>query len=193
MNQLLLATNNPGKVKEISEMLSGSSLNVASYKDFINETIDVIEDGLTFEENAIKKVQAFPQLESVGYLSDDSGLEVDALDGRPGIYSARYAGEGATSDQLCHKILSELYGAGDRSARFVCVMALRLPDGSVQTVRGEVEGRIAYDMQGDQGFGYDPIFIPEDLDCTFADMSLEQKHEYSHRGRALNLIRNILV
>ena len=193
MRTLAIASNNQGKIDEIKAIFSDLPLTVCSYLDILIDPIDVLEDGLTFEANAIKKVQAYPRLDSVIYLSDDSGLEVDALDGRPGIYSARYAGENATNDERCHKLLSELYGVGDRSARFVSVVALRFPDGRIETVRGEVEGHISHTMEGDRGFGYDPIFIPEEYETTFGEMDPAEKHDLSHRGKALEKARFILL
>ena len=192
MDTLIIGSNNPYKIQEIIALLDGVPLTVVGYKDvFVNE-IDVVEDGITFEENAVKKVTVFPELESVIYLADDSGLSVEALGGRPGVYSARYAGEGASSEQLCYKLLKEMYGVGDRSAQFTCVVALRFPGNRIELVKGVVRGHISHEIYGENGFGYDPIFMPEDYDITFAEMSSEDKHALSHRGRALAQVRPLL-
>ena len=192
MYQLILSSNNRHKVDEIKQILSGVSLQVCGYSEVFDQEIQIVEDGQTFEENAIKKVQSFPQCEEALIMGDDSGLEVDALDGRPGIFSARYAGEGASSTQLCQKILSELEGIQNRQAQFVCVLAIRFPDSRIETITGLVRGHISYEMKGKNGFGYDPIFIPEQHQLSFAQMTADAKHALSHRGRALIGARQIL-
>ena len=192
-SKLLVSTHNQGKLREIKQVLADTPLSVHGYRDFISYNIDVIEDGLTFEANAIKKAMAIPYLEESLILADDSGLEVDSLEGRPGIYSARYAGEGASSEQLCRKILLELEGVEARGAQFTCVMALRFSDGRCETVKGIVRGSIALQMTGQDGFGYDPIFVPEGFSVSFAEMSASEKNELSHRRRALDQILALLL
>ena len=185
IKEILLATNNQGKVKEMKAILSDLGIEVYSLKDK-GIDIDVEEDGKTFEENAIKKAKEIASVSGMITVSDDSGLEVYALDLRPGIYSARYAGEGATSDMLCDKILSEMENVEDenRGARFVSVVAIVYPNGETLTLRGECEGTIIREKRGDGGFGYDPVFYIESMGQTFSEMPLEEKNEISHRAKA---------
>ncbi len=191
--RLLIATNNQGKLIEMKQIMADLPLEVCGYRDVIDHDIDVVEDGDTFEANAIKKAMAYPDLEGTVILADDSGLEVDCLDGRPGIYSARYAGVGASRETMCSTILGEIEDVEDRGAQFVSVMAVRFPDGSCETVRGIVRGSISDTMRGSDGFGYDPIFIPEGVEQTFAEMPSSQKNELSHRRRALEQVRDLLL
>ena len=185
IKEILLATNNQGKVKEMKSIMSDLGIDVYSLKDK-GIDVDVEEDGKTFEENALKKAEEIAKISGMITVSDDSGLEVYALDLRPGIYSARYAGEGATSEMLCEKLLSEMESVPDseRGARFVSVVAIVYPDGQTLTLRGECEGRIIRESKGDGGFGYDPVFYVEDKSLTFAEMPLEEKNKISHRGKA---------
>ncbi len=183
--KVALFSNNKKKLKELSEIFKGMDVDVVSYLDLIGGPIEVCEDGDTFEANAIKKVEALPDRQDVIYVADDSGLMVDALDGAPGIYSARYAGEGASADVLCQKILDDMGESIERTARFVCVIALRFPDGRIETVEGICEGQIAQSVFGDEGFGYDPIFIPDGYAKTFGELSSNIKQALSHRGQAL--------
>ena len=185
--KLVIVTNNQHKIKEINAILSGD-MPIVSYKDIFKKEIHIVEDGSTFEENAIIKVNALPKRSDCIYLAEDSGIEVDYLDGAPGIYSARYAGENASREDMCYQLLKDCYGAGDRGAQYQAVMALRFPDDSIQTYSGIVRGRLAHEMLGENGFGYDPIFMPEDYDVTFAQMEPAQKHRLSHRFRALEKI-----
>jgi XTP/dITP diphosphohydrolase len=185
--KIAIFTNNPKKCAEISEIFSQLNVDVVPYTELLGRSIDVVEDGTTFEENALKKVQAMPEEPGVIYLGDDSGIEVVALDNGPGIFSARYAGEGATCEQMCQKMLSDMTGKFDRRARFVCAISLRFPGERYTTVQGKVEGTLVDSMTGENGFGYDPIFQPSGFDRTFAQMSPEEKHELSHRGQALRL------
>ena len=193
IKEILLATNNQGKVKEMKSILADLGINVFSLKDK-GIDIDVEEDGKTFEENAIKKAKEIATVSGMITVSDDSGLEVYALDLRPGIYSARYAGEGATSDMLCDKILSEMENVDDenRGARFVSVVAIVYPDGKTLTLRGKCEGRIIHEKRGDGGFGYDPVFYIEDKGQTFSEMPMEEKNKISHRAKALVALLNKL-
>ncbi len=185
IKEILLATNNQGKVKEMKSILADLGIDVFSLKDK-GIDIDVEEDGNTFEENAIKKAKEIAEVSGMITVSDDSGLEVYALGLRPGIYSARYAGEGATSDMLCEKILSEMENIpnDERGARFVSVVAIVYPDGETLTLRGECEGVIIHEKRGDGGFGYDPVFYIENKGQTFSEMPMEEKNKISHRAKA---------
>lgn len=201
MKQIIFATSNEGKMKEIRAILGSIGAKVFSLKE-AGIQADIIEDGTTFEENAIIKVKAIQKLlneteqqgmislenkKQIIVLADDSGLEVDYLNGEPGIYSARYAGEDTPYSIKNQMILDRLNGVPDekRTARFVCAVAAAFPDGTVKTVRGTIEGRIGHEEQGEHGFGYDPIFYVPEYNCTTAELSMEQKNEASHRGKAL--------
>lgn len=151
---------------------------------------EVVEDGLTFRENATKKARAAARITSLPSLADDSGLVVRALDGRPGIHSSRYAGPDATDRKNVEKLLGELKGIEDRRAKFVCVVALALPDGTVETTEGEVHGTILHECRGQSGFGYDPVFEPTGWDLSFAELGEDEKNRISHRAEAL---RNALA
>lgn len=194
IKEILLATNNQGKVKEMKSILADLGINVFSLKDK-GIDIDVEEDGKTFEENAIKKAKEIAAVSNMITVSDDSGLEVYALDLRPGIYSARYAGEGATSDMLCDKILTEMENVPDseRGARFVSVVAIVYPNGETLTLRGECEGSIIHEKRGDGGFGYDPVFYIDDKGQTFSEMSMEEKNKISHRAKAFAKLKEHLI
>lgn len=187
-----LCTNNQKKVVELQPVFEQLSLDVKSYADVVGQTIDVVEDGLTYEENAAKKIEAMPAQDSVIWVSDDSGMEVDALGGDPGIYSARFGGEGLTDIQRCDLILEKLGDQETRNAKFVCVIAYQFPGQPIQCCRGEVEGRIALERTGDKGFGYDPIFIPNGHNQTFAVLSKDIKQTISHRARALTQLVSII-
>lgn len=193
IKEILLATNNQGKVKEMKAIMSDLGIEVYSLKDK-GIDIEVEEDGNTFEENAIKKAKEIADASGMITVSDDSGLEVYALDLRPGIYSARYAGEGATSDMLCDKILSEMENVKDenRGARFVSVVAIVYPNGETLTLRGECEGTIIREKRGDGGFGYDPVFYIESMGQTFSEMPLEEKNKISHRAKAFAKLKEHL-
>lgn len=183
--ELLIATNNPGKVKEFKDLLP--EFTIRSLADF-PQVEDIVEDGHTFEENAIKKATTLVELTGKWALADDSGLEVDALDGAPGIFSARYAGEGNNFERNIQKLLADLNGVDNRTARFRCVIALAAPDGHITTVEGESSGLILHEKRGTGGFGYDPIFLSDELEQTFAEAPPEDKHRVSHRGRAIRKI-----
>lgn len=190
--KLIIFTNNQHKVHEIKAILS-LDIPILSYKEVYDYDVDVVEDGTTFEENAILKVNALPNHPNHIYLAEDSGIEVDYLDGAPGIYSARYAGANASREDLCSKLLKECYGAGNREAQYQAVMALRFPDDSVITFSGICRGHLSHEMIGDGGFGYDPIFIPEYHDQTFAQMTTNEKHALSHRFYALKKVKDYLM
>lgn len=190
---LLIATRNKKKKKELQEILSDWEINLLSLDD-IPPVPEVEEDGLTFADNAIKKAVTVAERSGLLTLADDSGLVVDALDGAPGVFSARYAGPEADDDKNNQKLLQALHHVADeeRTARFVCVIALAHPDGSVQTVQGSCEGMIRRTRQGSEGFGYDPLFVPEGFKKSFAELAPEIKNAMSHRGQALQKIKPIL-
>lgn len=193
--KLLIATTNRGKLREYRAMLDGLPFELLSLED-AGITLDVEETGETFEENAILKAKTYAALAGMLTLADDSGLEVDALGGEPGVRSARYAGEGATSRQRNELLLRNLAakdGAG-RGARFRCVIAVASPDGDwVRTVEGSCEGTIAPEMKGETGFGYDPLFIVPEYGAHMAELSMEQKNRVSHRGRAIERAKPLLA
>lgn len=190
---LLIATRNPKKKKELQEILSDFDVKLLSLDD-IPPLPEIEEDGLTFQENAIKKALTVARLSNLLTLADDSGLVVDALQGEPGVFSARYAGPEADDDRNNQKLLQSLQNVEEnkRTARFICVIALASPEGSVKTVMGSCEGMISRSPNGGEGFGYDPLFIPEGYDKSFAQLSPEIKNRISHRGVALNKIKPLL-
>ena len=186
--KLLVATRNKHKLEEIHAILTGLDVELHSALDF-PEIPDVIEDGDTFEANAIKKAGTLAYATGCWALADDSGLEVYALGGAPGVYSARYAGEPVSYPANNEKLLRELAGKANRRARFRCVMALSEPTGRAKTVEGRCEGIIITELRGTAGFGYDPLFVPDGYTQTFAEMPADQKNSISHRGRALQAAR----
>lgn len=190
---IILATNNKSKVKEISEMMSGRDITFVSLAD-AGINADVEETGTTFEENALIKAREICKLSGKPSISDDSGLEIDALDGAPGIYSSRFMGEGTSYDIKNNALLEKLENVEDekRTARFRCCMALVLPDGREFVTEGAMEGIIAKEQRGSNGFGYDPIlFIPE-YNRTSAELSSDEKNKMSHRGNALRKMIEII-
>ncbi len=192
--KLLIATNNPGKLKEYRDLLHGLPLEITSLQE---EGIDFEpeETGSTFEENATLKARAFAARSGLPTLADDSGLEIDALGGAPGVHSARYGGTQRGEDAYRYEmVLRQLEGIppARRTARFRCVVAIAMPDGRVATADGKVEGVIALGPQGDQGFGYDPIFYMPEFDCTMAQLPPETKNRISHRAMAVQAARPIL-
>ena len=199
MKSLILATNNKKKVKEIKEVLKDLDFEVFSLSEK-GIDIDVEEDGLTFEENAKKKaveIYKFIRNKEKGefyILSDDSGLEVDYLNGAPGIYSARYAGEHGNDYKNNVKLLEDMVNAKDeeRQARFVCVLALIDNNGNIETVKGSVEGEILEELTTNGGFGYDPLFFYKPFGKNFAEVSIEEKNSVSHRGVALKELKKYL-
>jgi XTP/dITP diphosphohydrolase len=184
--KIVLATRNKKKVEEIRRVLQDKTVELLTLADFPH-CPEVIEDGDTFAANAEKKAIEVARATSCYALADDSGLVVDALDGAPGIYSARYAGVDATDKANLEKVLTQLADTqkNERTARFQCVISLATPQGGVESFSGTVEGQISETPQGNNGFGYDPVFVPEGHDITFAQMGGEQKDTMSHRGRAL--------
>jgi len=184
--KVILATRNRKKVEEFQRVLKETSLSLLDLREYPQAT-DVVEDGVTFAENATKKALQTARLTGLPALADDSGLEVDALGKKPGVHSARFAGPGATDRQNLEKLLADLGDcpAPARTARFVCVLAMADPAGHVRLFEGRVEGRIGRMPQGENGFGYDPVFVPEGEERTFAQMSPAEKDAMSHRGRAI--------
>lgn len=190
MSRLLIATNNEGKVREIKAILGGFYDEIVSLKD-AGISLEVEEDGDTFEQNAVKKARKAAAVAGCDALADDSGLCVDALGGAPGVYSARFSGEGATDAKNNARLLKSLEGVANRAARFVSVVALISGD-TVTTARGEVCGEIAAAAAGSGGFGYDPLFFVPETGQTFAELSPEIKNSLSHRARALAALRQKL-
>ncbi len=187
MSKIVLASGNPGKVREINALLESHGFEVVSQNDF--DVPEAIEDGLSFVENAIKKARNACQYTGLPAIADDSGIEVDALNKAPGIYSARFSGEGATDARNNDKLLQELQGvhASERSARYQCVMVYMqsADDPTPVIAQGSLEGRILESPRGEGGFGYDPLFWLEEKQCTAAELSLEEKNRISHRAMAL--------
>ena len=193
MDKIIFATGNEGKMKEFRMILEDLGLPVLSLKD-AGITADVEENGTTFEENAQIKAKAIMEMTGALVLADDSGLEVDALDKEPGIYSARYMGHDTSYHIKNQNIIDRLEGkvGEERSARFVCAIAAAFPDGRVLITRGTMEGQIGYEEKGENGFGYDPIFYLPEYQCYSAELSLEEKNKLSHRGKALRLMKERL-
>ena len=189
---LVVCTGNPSKLTEIATTLRTTLFDVHGIRDFFPDHKDPEETGSTFHENASLKVQNFPVVANRFYLSDDSGLEVEALSGAPGIYSARYAGAGASSTTVCQKIIAEMAGHTNRRARFMCVLALLCPNGESVFFEGTIQGKIGHAIHGKNGFGYDPIFIPDGYDLSFSQLPLSVKQTISHRARALKKLTTFL-
>ena len=194
MKKLLIATRNAGKLREYAQLLADLEIELLSPIDIGMDSVQVEETGDTFEENARLKALTYAQASGLPTLADDSGLEVDALDGRPGVHSARYAGPDATDEDRRRKLLAEMRDVppGQRSARFRCTVALALPDGRVWTADGVCEGEIAFEPRGEGGFGYDPLFIVSGDGRTMAEMAPDEKNLISHRGRALRAAMRFL-
>ena len=185
--KLVLATRNQGKVKEMRRLMADHrDIEIISVAEFNIE--DVEETGTSFEENALLKAETIARATGLPALADDSGLCVDALDGAPGIFSARWSGVHGDDGANIEKLLTQLESVDDRAARFVCVIALASPDGRHLLIRGELEGNIRRHRAGSNGFGYDPIFEPLGMEITLAEVSPEKKDEISHRGKALRAL-----
>lgn len=193
MTEIIIATSNEGKIKEITAAIESSGIHWMTNKDFSNWP-EIIETAPDFEGNARKKAVMLATYFDKFAIADDSGLEVDALGGQPGVQSARFAGEPADTDKNNTKLLKLLKGIPyeKRTARFRCVIALASPDGSVQTAEGSVEGHIVLKPSGDKGFGYDPLFIPNGHDKTMAELDITDKNVISHRGRALAKLKAVI-
>ncbi|MCG8565362.1 MAG: XTP/dITP diphosphatase [Desulfobacterales bacterium] len=181
---LVLATTNKGKLKEMRELLKDFPVDIKGLDDF-GPIPEVIEDGETFDENAYKKASFTARVLGYPALADDSGLCVDALDGAPGVYSARYAGEDATDEKNVEKLLQAMENEENRKAAFQCVISIAIPTGPALTYEGRCEGVLTREPQGDNGFGYDPLFYFPEFDKTFAQLSMDEKARVSHRGKAL--------
>ncbi|MGN0349646.1 MAG: XTP/dITP diphosphatase [Roseburia sp.] len=193
MRSIIFATGNEGKLREIRQIMADMDVEIRSMKE-VGITTEVKEDGTTFEENAIIKAKAIAELTKEIVLADDSGLEIDYLNGEPGVYSARYMGEKTSYEIKNQAILDRLQGVAkeQRTARFVCVIAAVFPDGTVRIARGTIEGYIGEKPAGENGFGYDPIFYVEELGCSTAELTDAQKNKISHRGKALRAMKEML-
>lgn len=193
MKRIIFATTNQGKMKEIREIMKGCGYDICSMKE-AGISADIIEDGTTFEENALMKARTIAKLTGEMTMADDSGLEIDYLGGAPGITSARFLGENTSYDVKNRYLLQKLEGVpqAERTARFVCAIACVWPDGKSLTKRGTIEGYIGYEERGTNGFGYDPIFMVPKYGKTTAELSMEEKNEISHRARALRAMREEL-
>lgn len=200
MDTIIFATGNKNKMIEIRMILADLGCKILSQKE-AGIQADVVEDGQTFEENALIKAttiadiaRKMPEYKNAVVLADDSGLEIDALNKEPGIYSARYMGEDTSYDIKNQALIDRLEGVPDekRTARFVCAIAAALPDGSTEVVRGTMEGRIGYEITGENGFGYDPIFYLPQFGCSSAELEPEKKNELSHRGEGFRKMRKVL-
>ncbi len=200
MDKIIFATGNEHKMVEIRMILEDLGVRILSQRE-AGIWADVVEDGTTFEENALikateiaKAARKMPGYEKAVILADDSGLEIDYLNKEPGIYSSRYMGEDTSYDIKNQVLIDRLEGVPDeqRTARFVCAIAAAFPDGSSEVVRGTMEGMIGYEIAGENGFGYDPIFFLPEYGCTSAEIAPEKKNELSHRGEGLRKMRAIL-
>lgn len=192
-NKIIFATTNEGKMKEIRMILADLGMEILSLKD-LNINVDIEEDGKTFEENAIIKAKTICELTGEMVLADDSGLEVDYMDKAPGVYSARYLGEDTPYSVKNQTIIDNLKDAKgeERSARFVCAIAAAFPDGRVLTTEATIEGYIGYEEKGTNGFGYDPLLYVPEYDMTTGQMDSAMKNKISHRGKALELMKEKL-
>jgi XTP/dITP diphosphohydrolase len=193
IRELVLATRNRHKVIELVALLGDLGITIRTLDEF-PEAPDVVEDGDTCEANAVKKARVIAEFTGLPAVADDTGLEVDALGGRPGVYAARYAGEDATYEDNCRKLLQELTGLPreQRTARFLTVAAIALPSGGIRVAQGTLDGVIAEEASGTLGFGYDPVFLIPELGKTLAQLSADQKNTISHRAKAFAKMREIL-
>lgn len=193
IHELVLATRNRHKSAELLMLIGDPRITIRTLDEF-PDAPDVVEDGDTCEANAVKKACAIAEYTGLPAVADDTGLEVDALGGRPGVYAARYAGEHATYDDNCRKLLLELTGVSpaQRTARFLTVAAIALPSGRVRVVQGVLDGVIAEEARGTLGFGYDPVFIVPELGKTLAQLSADEKNTISHRAKAFTQARDLL-
>ncbi len=191
--KMVLASKNRHKAEEISSIL-GESIKIITQDAAGVGDIDVVEDGLTFEENAAKKAETIMKATNLMAIADDSGLCVDALGGRPGVYTARFAGENATDDENISKLLGELSGVpeSERTASFVCVIAIAAPGEETKLFRGECKGRIAFEKKGENGFGYDPVFFIPEYNKSMAEIPPSIKNSISHRSNALKKLKDSL-
>ncbi len=192
-NKIIFATGNKNKMREIREIYQDLDYEILSMKEAGIE-LDIVEDGTTFEENALIKAKAVAQCCDAVVLADDSGLEIDYLNKEPGVYSARYMGEDTSYEIKNANLIQRLEGVPkeQRTARFVCAVAAVFPDGTNKVVRGTIEGYIGYEPQGEHGFGYDPIFYVDAYGCSTASLEPEEKNRISHRGNALRMMKDEL-
>ena len=192
--QIIFATGNKDKMREIREIMADVDVDVISMKE-AGIVVDVVEDGETFEENSLIKAKAIAAYTDAIVLADDSGLEIDYLDKAPGVYSARFMGEDTSYDIKNQALIDKLDGVPkeERTARFVCAIGAVLPNKETLVVRETMEGYIGYEIAGENGFGYDPIFYLDEFGCSSAALSREQKNEISHRGKALRAMKEILI
>lgn len=193
MDKIIFATGNEGKMKEIRLLLEDLGVRILSLKE-AGIHLKIQENGKTFEENAVIKARTVMKETGALVLADDSGLEIDYLNGEPGVYSARYLGEDTSYRIKNQNLIDRLRGVPEekRTARFVCVIAAVFPDGRILTTRGTIEGIIGYEERGEGGFGYDPIFWLPEYGCSTAELSMEKKNELSHRGKALSAMKKEL-
>ena len=194
MKKIVFATGNKDKMREIREIMADCDVEIISMKE-AGINVDIVENGTTFEENALIKAKAIAEHTDAIVLADDSGLEIDALNKEPGIYSARYMGEDTSYTVKNRNLIERLEGVPkeQRTARFVCAIAAVLPGGKELVTRQTMEGYIGYEPEGENGFGYDPIFFLEEYGCSSAALSREQKNAISHRGKALRAMRDMLL
>ncbi len=194
MIKIIIASKNKGKIKEIKRILILPGVKLLSYED-VGDWEDIEENGNTYEENAYLKAEALVKKFNLPVVADDSGLEVEALGGKPGVDSARYAGDKATDEDRIRKLLNELKEVPEkeRKARFRCLALYLSPTGEAIAAEGVLEGKIGFEPKGSNGFGYDPIFIPDGYDKTLAEFSLQEKNKLSHRGKAFHRLREKLI
>lgn len=192
--KIIFATGNQNKMREIRQILDGLDVEILSMKE-AGISCDIVEDGETFEDNAMIKAKEVAKYTDAIVVADDSGLEIDYLNKEPGIYSARYMGEDTSYHIKNANLIERLDGVEDekRTARFVCVIAAVCPDGSEHVTRGTIEGRIGYEEKGENGFGYDPIFYVPEYHCYSAELAPEEKNKISHRGKALEEMKTVLM
>ncbi len=191
MKKIIIATRNKKKFEELKRLLEDTGNEFLSLNDF-PDIEEIKEDGKTFEENAVKKAKEIMMKTGISVISDDSGLVVPTLGGEPGIYSARYAGEPRDDRKNIEKLLDKMKNLTERRAYFICVIAFAEPDGDIRTFEGRVNGIITHEPRGNKGFGYDPVFIPDGMTKTFAEMEPEEKDRLSHRRKAIELLEEYL-
>ncbi|MGB7293833.1 MAG: XTP/dITP diphosphatase [Thermodesulfobacteriota bacterium] len=191
LDEVILASRNAGKIKEFKILLRGLVKKMSSLCK-LDSVYDVIENGNTYSENALKKARHISILTGKICLADDSGLEVEVLDGKPGIFSSRFAGEESSDEGNIAKLLSQLINKTNRKACFVCSLALVFPDGRQVIAEGQCEGTILHKTRGTSGFGYDPVFFLKDLNKTMAELTLDEKNQISHRARAVRVLKRLL-
>lgn len=194
VKRIIAATQNKHKIEEIAEMTREFGYEIVSRDEAGVGDLEIVEDGDTFELNSFKKANEIMNVTGAMTIADDSGLEVDYLDGAPGVYSARFAGENATDEDNNQKLVNLLKDVpyDKRTARYVSVITLVIPDGRKLVARGEVEGHIVLEPSGCNGFGYDPYFVPEGYNKTFGNFTMDEKNAISHRGKALEILRELM-